>query len=267
MVSDSSPVPPFPPVRQVLVIGIGAGDPSLVTVQAVEALGEVDTFLVFDKGEVKADLAVVRQEVLRRFATAKPFRVVEVQDPVRDVRLPYEEAVARWHLERVVMFERVLLAEVADGECVGILVWGDPSLYDSTLRIIDQVIARGRVAIEHTVVPGISSMQLLAARHRISLNRIGRSVLITTGRKLRLGLAEGVDDDVVVMLDGETSFIDFVGHGFEIFWGAYLGSADEILIAGLLDEVADEIVHVRKEARRRKGWIFDIYLLRRVNSA
>ncbi len=248
------------------MIGIGAGDPSLVTVQAVEALGEVDTFLVFDKGEVKADLAVVRQEVLRRFATAKPFRVVEVQDPVRDVGLPYEEAVARWHLERVVMFERVLLAEVADGERVGILVWGDPALYDSTLRIIDQVIARGRVAIEHTVVPGISSMQLLAARHRISLNRIGRSVLITTGRKLRLGLAEG-PDDVVVMLDGETSFIDLVGHGFEIFWGAYLGSADEILIAGLLDEVAGEIVRVRRDARRRKGWIFDIYLLRRVNSA
>ncbi len=253
-------------MRQVLVIGIGAGDPSLVTVQAVEALGEVDTFLVFDKGELKADLAVVRQEVLRRFATAKPFRMLEVQDPVRDVRLPYEEAVARWHLERVVMFERVLLEEVTDGECVGILVWGDPSLYDSTLRIIDQVIARGRVAIEHTVVPGISSMQLLTARHRISLNQIGRSVLITTGRKLRLGLAEGVDD-VVVMLDGETSFIDLVGQGFKIFWGAYLGSADEILIAGLLDEVADEIVRVRRETRRRKGWIFDIYLLRRMNSA
>lgn len=266
MVSGSSPIPPFLPVRRLLVIGIGAGDPSLVTVQAVEALGEVDTFLVFDKGEMKADLAVVRQEVLRRFATAKPFRVVEVQDPVRDARLPYDQAVARWHLERVAMIERVLLAEVADGECVGILVWGDPSLYDSSLRIIDQVIARGRVAIEHTVVPGISSVQLLAARHRISLNRIGRSVLITTGRTLRLGLAEGVDD-VVVLLDGETSFLDLLGHGFEIFWGAYLGSADEILIAGLLDEVADEIVHVRREARRRKGWIFDIYLLRRVNSA
>jgi precorrin-6A synthase len=135
-------------------------------------------------------------------------------------------------------------------------------LYDSTLRILDQVVSRGRVAIEHTVSPGISSLQLLAARHRIALNRIGRSVHITTGRLLRQGLPDGVDD-IVVMLDGNASFTTLVGQGFEIFWGAYLSSADEMLIAGPLDEVADEIVRVRDDARHRKGWMFDIYLLRR----
>lgn len=249
--------------RRVLVIGIGAGDPSLITMQAVAALNEVDVFVVIDKGEGKDDLVAVRREVLTRFATQRPHRTIEISDPLRDPALGYVDAVALWHLARLALLERVLLDDVGDQETVGLLVWGDPSLYDSTLRIVDQLNSRGAVAVEHAVYPGVSSVQLLTARHRIAINRIGHSVHITTGRLLRDGLPEGVDD-VVVMLDGETSFTTMVGRGYEIFWGAFLGSADEVLIAGALDEVADEIVRVRAEARLRKGWMFDTYLLRRL---
>ena len=70
-----------------------------------------------------------------------------------------------------------------------------------------------------------------------------------------LGFLEGFFD---------TSFTTRVGRHYEIFWGAFLGSADEILITGPLDDVADEIVRVRAEARLRKGWMFDTYLLRRL---
>ena len=252
------------PVRRLLVIGIGVGDPSLVTFQAAKAIAEVDAFLVIDKGEAKADLTAVRGQVLDRFAGGKPFRMLTFDDTMRDTDLPYEDAVARWHSERVAVFERILLADVDDGETAGILVWGDPSLYDSTLRLIDQVNAGECLSLDFTVFPGISSIQLLTARHRIPLNRIGRSVHITTGRRLREGLPDGVDD-VVVMLDAETSFRTVIGCGFEIFWGAYLGGPDEILIAGPLDEVADEIVRVRAECRAAKGWMFDTYLLRRLS--
>jgi precorrin-6A synthase len=48
-----------------------------------------------------------------------------------------------------------------------------------------------------------------------------------------------------------------------IYWGAYLGTHDELLVSGPLAEVADEIDRARAEARERKGWIMDIYLLRR----
>ena len=48
-----------------------------------------------------------------------------------------------------------------------------------------------------------------------------------------------------------------------VYWGAYLGTPDELLVAGPLDEVADDILRVRAEARGRKGWIMDTYLLRR----
>jgi len=48
-----------------------------------------------------------------------------------------------------------------------------------------------------------------------------------------------------------------------IYWGAYLGTEDEVLIAGPLQAVKARILAVREQERRRKGWIMDTYLLRR----
>ena len=155
-----------------------------------------------------------------------------------------------------------MAASVGDGECAAILVWGDPSLFDSTIRLVEQLVAHGAVELEWSVVPGISSVALLAARHRITLNRVGRSVHVTTGRLVREGLPAGLDD-VVVLLDGDTAFTTLVGQGYDIFWGAYLGTSDELLVSGPLDDVAESIVQTRREARQRLGWVFDTYLLRR----
>jgi precorrin-6A synthase len=248
---------------RLFVIGIGPGDPSFVTAQAADALRAVDVFLLLDKGEDKAELAEVRREVLARFAPDRRHRVVEIADPVRDGDRPYEQAVDAWHEERVERIERALVGELRAGESAGILVWGDPAWFDSTLRLVERLRRRRVVDLECTVVPGVSSIEVLAARHGIPVNRVGRGVLVTTGRRLREeGLPDGVDD-VVVMLDGGTAFTTLIGQGFDIYWGAYLGMPDELLVSGPLDDVADEIARVRGDARRRKGWIFDIYLLRR----
>jgi len=166
----------------------------------------------------------------------------------------------------VALYEQALLGELGETECGAFLVWGDPSLYDSTLRIVDQISARGVVAFEHEVIPGITSVQALAASHRIALNRIGAPIEITTGRRLAEGLPRHVDD-VVVMLDGDCAFMS-VGEGdVDIYWGAYLGTGDEILRSGNLRQCGPDIERVRREARSRKGWIMDTYLLRRAASA
>ena len=248
-------------MRRLLLIGIGAGAPELLTLEAIEAMRQVDVFLVIDKGEAKADLAAFRREVVDRFAS-QPHRVVEVLDRPRDEGVSYEEGVAAWHALRVSALEGAMTASVGDGECAAILVWGDPSLYDSTIRLVEQLVARGTIELEWSVVPGISSVALLAARHRITLNRVGRSVHVTTGRLVREGLPAGLDD-VVVLLDGDTAFTTLVGQGYDIYWGAYLGTPDELLVSGSLDEVAESIVRTRREARQRMGWMFDTYLLRR----
>jgi precorrin-6A synthase len=65
------------------------------------------------------------------------------------------------------------------------------------------------------------------------------------------------------MLDGDCSFHAIASDGVAIWWGAYLGMENELLIAGPLSEVSDRIVAAREKARARYGWIMDIYILRR----
>ena len=248
-------------MKQILLIGIGAGDPDYITIQAVKALNRVDVFFVLDKGEVKQDLVDVRQEILDRHVDGT-YRVVEARDPERDRTTPaYAEAVHDWRRRRADVCEELIRTELADGQTGAFLVWGDPSLYDSTLAIVEDILARGGVEFDHEVIPGITSVQALVAKHRTSLNRVGRPVQITTGRRLAEGFPEDVDD-VVVMLDAHNSFTG-VDDDVHIYWGAYVGTPDELLVEGPVGEVGARIVAARAEARERKGWIMDTYLLRR----
>jgi precorrin-6A synthase len=252
-------------VKQIFVIGIGAGDPDHLTLQAVRAIGRAEVFFLLDKGEEKADLVRLREHILEQHAGR--YRVVVARDPERDLNRTtpvYASAVDDWRHRRADVYERLIADELPDGGCGAFLVWGDPALYDSTLGILEEVHGRGRVSFTWTVVPGVSSVSSLAAKHRTGLNQVGRPVQITTGRRLADGgLPDGVDD-VVVMLDAHQTFTRFAGQGLEIFWGAYLGTPDEILLSGPLDDaLAARISAVRAAARARKGWIMDTYLLRR----
>ena len=154
------------------------------------------------------------------------------------------------------MWADAIERELGDDGVGAFLAWGDPSLYDSTLRILDAVAQR--VEIDYDVVPGITAIQALTARHRIPLNDIGEPVLITTGRRLA---ADGLAGSAVVMLDGDCAFRT-CPPATRIWWGAYLGTADELLVSGTVGEVGEHIAKMRAEARTRHGWIMDTYLLR-----
>jgi precorrin-6A synthase len=250
-------------MRRLLVIGIGAGDPEHVTMQAIKALNQVDVFFVVEKPGARADLVDLRRQILDRYVEQPTYRTVDIPDPERDRQADaYTEAVEDWRRRRAEQWERSIDAELAEGETGAFLVWGDPSLYDSTLAVLERIDAD--LALE--VIPGISSVQALTARHRIPLNRVGGAVQITTGRRLGKGLPEGVDD-VVVMLDADCAFAQVDEPGLRIYWGAYVGTDDELLVEGELPDVADEIERARTEARERKGWIMDTYLLRRSTDA
>ena len=250
-------------MKKVFIIGIGAGNPDYITVRAINALNEVDVFFVMDKGREKNDLVRLRKSICERYIKNKSYRTIEIRDPKRDrTTSSYASGVKAWHDQRAVIYERMIEEELGDEQCGAFLVWGDPSLYDSTLRIIDKIIARGTVEFEYEVVPGISSIQALAARHRIALNRVGESIHITTGRQLSEGLPNNIDN-VVVLLDAECSFKNVSDNEFDIYWGAYIGTEDEILLSGNLRELMHDIERIRTEARERNGWIMDTYLLRK----
>lgn len=250
-------------MRNILVIGIGAGDPEYVTVQAVNALNRASVFFVVDKGDEKSGLLALRQEICRRYIRDQSgYRFVEIPEPPRDrTAEAYQNAVADWHERRAVAFEEAIAEQLPEDGCGAFLVWGDPALYDSMLRIIERIIARGVVCFEYQVIPGITSVQALAAAHRLPLNRIGEPVHITPARRIAKGLPDQLDS-AVVMLDAGLVAKDLDPH-LEIYWGAYLGTPDEVLISGRVAEVAGQIEATKQELRERHGWIMDTYLVRR----
>jgi precorrin-6A synthase len=249
-------------MRRISVIGIGSGDPEQVTVQAINVLNTVDVIFMVDKGDGKRELTDLRREICERYISGD-YRIVTAPDPARDRRAAaYRAAVADWRGQRADIYERLIVDELGEQGHGAFLAWGDPAIYDSTVHVLDQVLERGAVGFDLQVIPGISSIQALAARHRVSLTRTGRPVHLTTGRLLAGGFPENADD-VVVMLDGGCAFTGLDLDGVEIYWGAYVGSDDEILISGPLQEVGPLIVAAREAARRQHGWIMDSYLLRR----
>lgn len=249
-------------MKKLFVIGIGAGDPDFVTVQAINALNATDVFFVIDKGEAKAGLVHVRDEICARHIRDPSYRTVEIDDPPRDrTAAAYGDAVEAWRAKRAAAYRDAIAGSLKNGECGAFLVWGDPSLYDGTLAILDGILADDPGAFDYEVIPGISCVQALAARHGIAINRIGKAHMIAPGRLLADGMPPDVDD-VVVMLDSRDAYLGIDGD-VDIYWSAYLGTEDEMSIAGSLAEVGEEIARLRAAAKAEKGWIMDTYLLRR----
>jgi precorrin-2 methylase len=189
-------------MKKILIIGIGAGDPDYVTMQAVNALNQADVFFMMDKGPSKAKLIELRKEICRRYIRGDGHRFVDATSPqwTRGTE-DYFSTVDDLNRDKQALFERLISQELADGECGAFLVWGDPTLYDSAIRIIEDTYKR------------------------------------------------------------------FADQDIDIYWGAYVGMPDEILVSGKLRDVVGEIERMRADARRANGWIMDSYLMRRGGGA
>jgi len=250
-------------MKKISLIGIGAGHPEYLTLQAIEAMRRAQVFFFLDKdGPGKDELIALRRTLIERAVPAGGYRLVAAPSPTR-ARHPadYHQEVDRWRQERVRTIGDLITRHLAVGETGAFLIWGDPCLYDGTIDALHQLAAEGVVS-DFDVFPGISSLQALAARHRLPLNRVAENVTLTTGRRLATVAPEEVTNSVVV-LDGLSGFQRFKHTDLEIYWGAYLGTPDEILISGKLSDCADRITQVIERERTRKGWLMDVYLLRK----
>lgn len=239
-------------------VGIGSGNPDHLTGQAIRAIRDADIVLIPVKPDEKQELASLREAICDMYLSGADIRRFAM--PERDSTISdYRVRVEHWHDAIATLWNDTIGPR--DTGRVVMLVWGDPSLFDSTLRIAQRLQAMRPVTID--VVAGITSLQLLTAAHAIPLNSVAEPILITTGRQLRdNGWPDGVDT-LAVMLDGACAFQTLDTTGVEIWWGAYLGMQGEILRAGALVDVAHDIITTRAAARAERGWVMDIYLLRR----
>ena len=249
------------PTRRIHVVGIGSGGLDQITVEAVHALQASD-YAVAALKRPGDPLFTRRVELLGRHAPG--LELVGVQDPERDRSSSSTSThgddrgvVLDWHQARALAWEQILTERPGD---VAIPVWGDPAFYDSTLRILDRIAERGRLDLDVRVLPGISALQVLAARHRLVLHEIGATITVTTGRRLREVVAAGADN-VVVMLNSDLPLDGL--DDWRIWWGGNLGDVGETLAAGRVGDVLDELRAERDRLRAEHGWVMDVYLLRR----
>jgi len=242
------------------LIGIGCGDPEQLTQAAVRAINAADLILIPRKGAEKSELSDLRRTICVDVLANDKTRIVEFDLPMRDAgRGDYLGGVNDWHDAVAATWTREIKTHLGHQGRVALLIWGDPSLYDSSLRIARRLDPLPKIE----VVSGVTSIQALCAAHALPLNDIGEPFLVTTGRRLREdGWPAGIGT-VVVMLDGGAAFQSLDPNGLEIWWGAYLGMPNEILMAGALAEVGPRIAAVRSTARERHGWIMDSYILKR----
>lgn len=245
---------------RVRVIGIGPGGPDQLTVEAVGALRSVDAYLVIQKQD-DDPLVRAREAIIARHVPSAP-PTITIRDPERDRsarvagdEAAYRDAVAAWHAARAQRFAEAL--DGIDGD-VGLLVWGDPAFYDSTLRILKTV--RTTHPFEIDVVPGVSSIQLLAARHAIVLHEVGQPVHLTTGRSLAEAVAAGERNIVVMLLPSLDAFEEL--GDWTIWWGANLGTEHEALGHGPVAAVLPEIRAQRERVKSAAGWVMDLALVR-----
>ncbi|WFU14757.1 precorrin-6A synthase (deacetylating) [Bradyrhizobium sp. CB3481] len=242
------------------LIGIGCGDPEQLTFAAVRVINAADLVLIPRKGAAKSDLAELRRTICAQVLNNDRTRIAEFVMPVRDAgQEDYRKSVDEWHAALAATWSQEFAQHLGSEGRVALLIWGDPSLYDSSLRIARRL--DPLPAIE--VVPGITSIQALCAAHSLPLNDIGEPFLVTTGRRLREGGWPYGTNTVVVMLDRSAAFQSLDPAGLYIWWGAYIGMREEITMSGALADVGPSIVAVRQQARERHGWIMDSYILKR----
>ncbi|WP_040160574.1 precorrin-2 C(20)-methyltransferase [Mobilicoccus massiliensis] len=147
-------------VRRLVGVGLGPGDPELLTCRAIRVLGEAGLVLVPPGEETEAS-GLPETVVRSHLGEAAP--VVALDVPAGEE----SEEVVDSALESGAV-EAVTRAFAAGTQTVVFATLGDPSVYSVFGRVTRAVLDRDpRVEVE--VVPGITAMQALAAASRTPL--------------------------------------------------------------------------------------------------
>jgi precorrin-6A synthase len=241
--------------KKVYIIGIGPGDPKYLTLEAYEIIKKAKNFIIPLKKGPKEELTKIREKVIEFCKEGKTdYRIIKVKFPERKKGGVYKLEVESWRKEKASILAEVL--KDVDEACF--LVLGDPSLYDGHIEIFKEVSKNLPMEIE--VIPGISTINLLSAKHKISLTKVAETLVITTPRPLRK--QKEISRNTVVFLDNYETFKLFKDDSeLMIYWGAYLGTEKEVLFNGKLFECWQELVELRRKLKEKHGYIMETYLL------
>ena len=133
-------------------------------------------------------------------------------------------------------------------------MWGDPAFYDSTIRVVDALVERyaaAGVAVEprrhrrdqRTAAARRATPHPAQPARRASTSRPGAASSTSTTRPS--ATSSSCCDGHLACAELADAFPDL-----ELYWGAYLGTPDELLVHGTLADVIDEVRRLRAAGAR-----------------
>jgi precorrin-2/cobalt-factor-2 C20-methyltransferase len=152
------------------VVGIGPGDPELMTVKAMRVIREVPCIFVPKGREEGSSLAL---SIVQKILPLEGKEIVEAHFPMVKTVSSAEcgarnteekqELDSKWNE----IVEKVL-TRVEKGMDVAFITIGDPGIYSTFFYLYDRLLAR-KPSLLIEIVPGISSINAAAARAGLSL--------------------------------------------------------------------------------------------------
>lgn len=176
------------------IVGVGPGDPELMTVKAVKLLNEADT-LVVPKGRENGESAALN--IISSLVSLEGKEVVEIYFPMHKVYKngkSSDEVGQAWNLAALTILEKMSRGKVV------FPTLGDPALY-STGFYVYATLMEIHPDINIKIVPGITAMANCSAATATPLCLGGEllSVVPATFNNERLGQILETFDTIVLM--------------------------------------------------------------------
>ena len=130
-------------------VGTGPGDPELLTLKAVRALGEADVLAHFAKRGSRGNARAIVEGKLRPDVIELPL-LYPVTTEIDKAEPEYQSAIQAFYEESA----RAVAAHLAKGRTVAVLSEGDPLFYGSYMHLH----VRLSGAYETEVIPGVTAM-------------------------------------------------------------------------------------------------------------
>ncbi len=151
-------------VGSITIVGVGPGDPSLLTIAAVKALRNSKIIFCPISGEDKSSISA---EIVKKYIKNK--KQIPLFFPMAKKYFDAEE-VWKSSAEKIVKYIKKNIS-------VTLLTLGDTSIYSSCFFISDEI-TKNYPEIKINVIPGISSFSLAAALSNFQLIKNGESLQV-----------------------------------------------------------------------------------------
>jgi precorrin-2/cobalt-factor-2 C20-methyltransferase len=227
-------------------VGVGPGDPELITRKAARILSEADWIFFPSGARSKTSLALQIVEPLEL-----------ARDKLRDVSLGMS-ADRRQDQETYRRAVAEIVAELRQGKSVAWITEGDPLFYSTFVNLLEEM-QRHHPEVKIEIVPGVTSVSAAAARASVPVSRLNEKVAIFPAVYGLDRLPELIADfDTVFLvkvssvLDQLLEKIDRQGEPIRAVYVEKVGTPEERLVSDLRSLKGQELSYFSVVILRRE---------------